>query len=101
MSSDSNNTDTRLYELTISSIPTYHYTQYHSNAPLVWFGNSTATTVPHYKTNLGYFNGTFNLKTFTFTDATKQLLTWDSNEIECFIGTYRCTAKLSKFLILF
>ena len=25
MSSDSNNTDTRLYELTISSIPTYHY----------------------------------------------------------------------------
>ena len=82
MSSDSNNTDTRLYELTVSSIPTYHYEQKYSNAPLVWFGNSTANTVPIYKTNLGYFNGTFNLKTFTFSDSTtKQLLTWDSNEV--------------------
>ena len=32
MSSDSNNTDTRLYELNISSIPAYNYEERHSNA---------------------------------------------------------------------
>eukprot|EP00828_Plagiopyla_frontata_P031829 TRINITY_DN4162_c0_g1_i1.p2 TRINITY_DN4162_c0_g1~~TRINITY_DN4162_c0_g1_i1.p2 ORF type:complete len:217 (-),score=18.20 TRINITY_DN4162_c0_g1_i1:175-825(-) len=98
MSSDPNNTDTRLYELTISSIPTYHYVQFHSNAPLVWFGNSTSTTVPLYKTNLGYFNGTFNLQTFTFTDQPLQLLTWKNNVIECPIGVYKCSAKLELIL---
>lgn len=58
MTTDSNNTYEKLYELTISGIPTYNYEQYHANAPIVWFGNETSPTIPLYKTNLGYFNGT-------------------------------------------
>ena len=50
-----------LYTLSISGIPTYIYEQYHINAPIVWFGNTTSTTIPLYKTNLGNFNGTYNL----------------------------------------
>ena len=71
MSTNSNQTNETLYALTISGIPTYNYEQDHTNAPIVWFGNATSTTIPLYKTNLGYFNGTFNLKTFTFSDAGK------------------------------
>lgn len=61
MSSDSNNTGTRLYELSISNIPIYHDMKSYSTAPLVWLGNSINPTVPLFKTNLGDFNGTFNL----------------------------------------
>ena len=69
MNSDPENIDdTKLYQLMISNIPTYNYEQRFANAPQVWFGNSSNPTLPLFKTNIGYFNGTFNLKRFEFTD---------------------------------
>ena len=92
---DENTSNERLYSLIISGIPTYHYEQAYANPPLVWIGNTTDLLSPWYKTNLGYFNGTYNLGKFTFTDSnTKQLLNWNSNIPECYIGTYACKAKV-------
>ena len=62
--------------------------------PLIWIGKSNATTIPYYKTNLGYFNATINLGAFAFTDTSKQLLTWEENNIGCYKGTYQCKASL-------
>ena len=71
MITDTNHTNTKLYALTISGIPTSNYEEYHANTPIVWFGNTTNITVPLYQTNIGYFNGTYNLKAFTFSDSSK------------------------------
>ena len=57
----------------------------------MWFGNSADNEIPLYKTNLGYFNGSDNLRKFEFTDQDKkQLLEWKNNTIECIIGSYSC-----------
>jgi hypothetical protein len=70
--------DSKTYIVSIGSIPTYNYHQDQVNAPLIWQGTSTEPTIPSYKTNLGYFNATFNLNAFTFAD-TKDLFMWSTN----------------------
>ena len=69
---DSNQTTEKLFNLSISSIPTYNYEQPFINMPLVWMGKSSTPTIPYYKTNLGYFNGTMNLRKFTYTDSSSK-----------------------------
>ncbi len=61
----------KLFNLSIESIPTYNYNQDYVNAPLVWMGKTEFPTFAYFKTNLGYFNATTNLTSFTYSDTSK------------------------------
>ena len=64
------------------------------NAPIVWFGNTDNQYKPLYKTNLGNFNGTYNMAPFTYSDTKYKLITWQSTTVTCIVGTYQCFASL-------